>query len=764
MAVDRHKPLRIAIVEDDSTSRIILEQMLRRGPVHLLEVRSVGSLEAALELLGGSPFDVLLLDLNLPDSTGMNTLAQITHRYPHLPVVVVTGEHDEDTGLMAVAQGAEEYLVKANCSAHGLPKSIWYALERKEARRARDELLEELEASNEELRQTEETLRQEILFRNAVIRNSAEGLCVWHEVPDHPFVYFTVWNDRMIEITGYTMEEINRLGWYEAMYPDPQSRMQAAERMARLVQGEDLQAEEWIVSWRDGRKRTLLISTSTMLSNNGRTDVLIMMLDITDRRRTDEAKAQAEAANRAKSTFLANMSHEIRTPMNAILGFSQLMQRDPGLTPHQRQCLDTINRSGELLLAIINDVLEMSKIEAGRVTLNPTTFDLPALVHDLETMFRMRIEAKDLQFRTEIARDLPRFIAGDESKLRQIFINLLGNAAKFTARGQITWNLRTDGDARNDLHLVAEVQDTGPGIAAEDIVRLFQPFEQTQIGVRTAGGSGLGLAISQQFARLMGGRITVTSQVGQGSCFRLDVKVQNGHSGDATARVAQRRVVGLKPGQGPCRVLVADDRKENRILLSEMLKAIGFDVLEVRDGREVLACYERWRPHVVLLDMCMPIMDGYEACRAIKATEDGCKTPVIAVTASAFDEMRQQVLESGVDAYVSKPFKEQELLEAIRGCLKLEYVYADDAEPSATPADTVALEPQALATGIAELPQDLVEAMRQATILADIHHLRALIRQVQRRSPQIAEHLLGLANRYQYVALVGLLGGEPCPK
>ncbi len=302
MAVDRRRPLRIAIVEDDSTSRILLEQMLRNGPVHLLEVRSVGSLKAAMELLGGGPFDILLLDLNLPDSTGTDTLAQIAQRYPHLPVVVVTGEHDEDMGLMAVAQGAEEYLVKANCSTPSLLKSIWYAMERKEAQRARDELLEKLEASNEELRQTEETLRQEILFRNAVIRNSVEGLCVWHELPDPPFVCFTVWNDRMTEITGYTMEEINRLGWYEAMYPDPQSRAQAAERMARLAQGEDLQAEEWVVTWRDGRKRTLLISTSMMLSNSSRTDVLTMMLDITDRQRTDEAKPQARAQARSWPT------------------------------------------------------------------------------------------------------------------------------------------------------------------------------------------------------------------------------------------------------------------------------------------------------------------------------------------------------------------------------------------------------------------------------------------------------------------------------
>jgi PAS domain S-box-containing protein len=283
MAIDRRKLLRIAIVEDDSTSRIILEQMLRKGPVHLLDVKCAGSMGAAIELLDGVPSHVLLLDLNLPDSTGTDTLAQIARRYPHLPVVVVTGEHDEDMGLAAVAQGAEEYLTKADCSVHGLLKSIWYAIERKEAQRVRDNLLEELAASNEELRQTEETLRQEILFRNAVIRNAAEGLCVCHEVPNYPFVCFTIWNDRMTEITGYTMDEVNRLGWHQTMYPDPEIQVRAAKHMARLWQGEDLPAAEWVVTCRDGRKRTLLLSTSIMLSNNDRTDVLAMMLDITDR-------------------------------------------------------------------------------------------------------------------------------------------------------------------------------------------------------------------------------------------------------------------------------------------------------------------------------------------------------------------------------------------------------------------------------------------------------------------------------------------------
>jgi CheY-like chemotaxis protein len=309
------------------------------------------------------------------------------------------------------------------------------------------------------------------------------------------------------------------------------------------------------------------------------------------------------------------------------------------------------------------------------------------------------------------------------------------------------------------------VEDTGPGIAADDLGRLFEPFEQTWVGARMAGGSGLGLAISRQFARLMGGEITATSEVGQGSCFRVEVVVEEAPEPEAVERPAPRRVVGLRPGREPYRVLVADDQQESRILLSEMLKAVGFDVLEVRDGREALACFERWKPHLILMDMRMPVMDGYEACRDIKATEEGRRTAVVAVTASAFDETRQRVFEAGADAYLSKPFQEHELFEVIRTCLLVQYLYEGEAVvPAAVSAGAEVLGPDGVAAGIAALPSDLVEALRQAARRADLHRLRSLLQEVEQQSPPVAAYLLELANRYQYVVLSELLEGEPCVK
>jgi len=635
-------------------------------------------------------------------------------------------------------------------------------------------------------KRAEEALRESEDRYRGLFENSRDAIMTL----EPPSWRFTSGNPATVKMFGAKDEEefVSHGPWELSpeRQPDGRASVEKAKEMIETAVREGSHFFEWTHRRLDGKEFSATVLLSKMESA-GKVFLQATVRDITQSKRAEEelrrhrdhlgelveertqalaqAKAQAEAANRTKSTFLANMSHEIRTPMNAILGFSQLMQRDPALTPRQEQHLDTINRSGELLLAIINDILEMSKIEAGRVTLNPTTFDLPALVHDLETMFRARIEARNLKFSTDIASDLPRFVVGDETKLRQIFINLLGNAVKFTRQGQIVWRLRMNANQQNGLRLMAEVEDTGPGIAADDLGRLFQAFEQTQVGARMAGGSGLGLAISQQFARLMGGQITVTSGVGKGSCFRVEVAIQEAQGPAATERPAQRRVVGLKPGQGPHRVLVADDQQESRILLSEMLKAVGFDVLEVRDGREALACFERWKPHLILMDMRMPVMDGYEACRDIKATDEGRKTAIVALTASTLDDMRQQVFEAGVDAYISKPFKEHELFEVIRTCLPVQYMYEEDtAAPVVVPAGDEPLGPDGVATSIAALPPDLVEAMRQATIRADLHRLRGLIREVEKRSPQVAAHLLELANRYQYVVLSRLLGGELCVK
>jgi signal transduction histidine kinase/DNA-binding NarL/FixJ family response regulator/HAMP domain-containing protein len=477
----------------------------------------------------------------------------------------------------------------------------------------------------------------------------------------------------------------------------------------------------------------------------------------------------AQEADRVKSAFLANMSHEIRTPLNAILGYSQLLQRNPELTPEQRQNLDTISRSGEHLLALINDVLEISKIEAHRITLYPETFDLDSLLWDLGTMFRIRTEAKGLTCAFEKDDEVPQYIVADESKVRQVLINLLGNAVKFTQEGGIVLRVssadrgsqerRTGKDAH--LVLVFEIEDTGIGIAEADTARIFEAFEQSQSGESTGEGTGLGLSISREYARLMGGDITVTSELGRGSVFRFEMLAQTGREQDVSRAALQRRVVGLAPGQPEIRTLVVDDREMNRDLLTKMLSGVGFQVRQATNGREAVKVFEEWHPQLILMDLVMPVVSGSEAIGQIRKRED-LQEPVviIAVTASVLQDDRDEVLAQGVDDFLHKPFREADLFERIRQHLDIEYLYE---EASLTAAADLSAEEirDAIRASLRELPSDLLDRMREAMEALDVGRLYELVDQVSTLDPPTAATLGKLVDQFDFDTLAGLLAAAP---
>jgi signal transduction histidine kinase/DNA-binding NarL/FixJ family response regulator len=484
----------------------------------------------------------------------------------------------------------------------------------------------------------------------------------------------------------------------------------------------------------------------------------------------ERSKEAAEAANRAKSVFLANMSHELRTPLNAILGFAQLLERDANMTLNQRENLEIINQSGEHLLGLINEVLDLSKIEAGRMRLHEGSFDLHRLLDGLEEMFRLRAERKGLLLRLERATDVPRYVWMDEGKLRQVLMNLLGNAVKFTEAGAVT--LRVEAvplgeQMAEGFHLIFEVEDTGPGIDAAELETLFVPFEQTTSGSQSQEGTGLGLAISRQYARLMDGDLSVTSPViapppsgGPGSLFRLEVPAAVAHASAVEVEGPERRVVGLAPGQPVRRVLIVEDNWANRRLLVQLLEPVGFEVREAVNGKEAVEMWEDWSPHLVLMDMRMPVMDGYEATRRIKATTKGQATVIVALTASALEEERAVILSEGCDAFVRKPFREAELFAVLSDLLGVRFEYEDrlavlPSRASAPPREgpTIA----ALATAMAALPYGVVRELEDATVRADLDGISSAIRQIGEGDSGLADALADLARDFDHDRILVLV-------
>jgi PAS domain S-box-containing protein len=586
----------------------------------------------------------------------------------------------------------------------------------------------------------DQRVRDQQFYTRSLIESNIDAL-----ITTDPRGIITDVNKQMEALTGCTRDELIGAP-FKGYFTNPER----AEAGIKLVLGEGKVTDyELTARARDGKETVVSYNATTFHDRDRKLQgVFAAARDVTERKRYEQSLQQA---NRAKSVFLANMSHEIRTPMNAILGFSQLMLRDQDLTPRQCQYLGTINRSGEHLLALINDILEMSKIEAGRTTLNPSTFDLPALLKDLEMMFRVRTDEKKLSFSVKTIGDVPQYIVTDINKLRQVFINVLGNAVKFTEQGGIGLRVRADRASASEPFLRVEIEDTGPGISPDDQDKLFRHFEQTKTGQQTGTGTGLGLAISREFVRLMGGDITVNIQVGKGSVFAIDLPLKEGEAQAVQEKEKPQHVLRLQSGQATCRVLIADDVEDNRQLLAQLLAPIGFEIRLAANGAEAVQEFEAWRPHLILMDFRMPVMDGREAIHRIRAMTGGKDPKIIAVTASAMDENRQELMEIGADDFIGKPFREGELFQKIHAHVGVEYVYAE--HPTAASEEEAAeLTPESLAGW----PQDLIDPMREAVITADLDQLLAKIKEVETRDPRIAQGLRRLAEGFQYQKLLDL--------
>lgn len=578
------------------------------------------------------------------------------------------------------------------------------------------------------------------------------------------------WNKGAERMLGYSADEIigHRI---TALIPDDRLN-EEREMQEKIRRGEFIRHYETVRRRKDGRLIDVSVTVSPLKNQQGeiigaskiarditeqkRAEIELRryqdQLEETVRQRTQElllTRDAAEAANKAKSVFLANMSHELRTPLNAILGFSSIMRKNPLLPEADRRNVDIINRSGEHLLTLINDILEMAKIEAGRIQLEEEAFDLGGMLCDVTDMMQVRAKEKQLELSVDQSSDFPRYIVGDQARLRQVLINLVGNALKFTEKGGVTIRLGTKNNAVS--HLLIEVEDTGSGIAPEDQQRIFEPF--VQLG-KTADnkGTGLGLSITQQFVQLMKGHLSLESTPGNGSLFRIDLPLGIADAADIGRlhRAEERDVLSLAPGQPTFRILVAEDQLDNRLLLVNLLEPLGFEVKQAGNGREAVELFQEWHPHLILMDRQMPIMDGVEATKVIRQLAEGRQVKIAAVTAAAFSEQRTEMLIAGMDSIISKPFQAGDIYECLSSLLGVKFVYS---ETETAANESAPLTPEMLSV----LPEPIRRDLENAVVSLESERMELIIERIADFDPLLKDVLSRLVYNFDYPAILKAL-------
>lgn len=566
-------------------------------------------------------------------------------------------------------------------------------------------------------------------------------------------------NENTERLYGYSREELLRMHPADVSpeyQPDGQLSSEAAkEKLQQAMEGGTP-----VFEWEHVRKNGDRIMCEVRLVRYPSEDRRLVqgsIVDISQRKEGEkslkQARDDAETANRAKSSFLANMSHEFRTPLNAILGFTRLTLGDTAITSEQRENLTMVQQSGEHLLELINDVLEMSKVEAGRTELQETVFDLHELLDTLERMIRLRAEDKGLRVAFQISQNVPDIVKTDQRKLRQILLNLLGNAVKFTHQGAIELSVNSVEREKQQLTLQFQIKDTGVGLSQQEAERLFQPFVQATANTGDQEGTGLGLAISKQFVELMGGKIDVESTPGEGATFHFFIQAELASADELEKPAVKRRVIGLEPGQTATRMLIIEDKVENRKLLRCVLESAGLEVREAENGEVGIEQFEQWSPHLIWMDMRMPVMDGYEATRKIKASEQGQDTTIIALTASAFEEQRSLILDAGCDDLVRKPFQTHEIFDTLARHLGLRFIYEDEKAGTEIHA-AIALR----AKDLTLLESTDLDDLRRAAASADSEFMADVIHRIEADMPDIAAGLKNMADEFRYDRILTLCG------
>ncbi len=735
----------ILVVDDIIQNLQVIGEMLEKVGY---DTTFATSGQQALERIPNAIPDLILLDLMMPGMSGLEVCQKLKAN-PHfreIPIVFLTASNEKEHLLQAFKEGASDYITK--------PFQPEEVLARIEVRLFNQNLKKQLEQQNQQLRESEQRFRS--AFDTAAVAMclvSLEG-------------QFLQVNPTMCQVFGYSESEILLKNIQSITHPDDFDK--DLIYLQKLIQGDILYfRREKRYIHKDGSIIWGLISVSILRDNQNQPLYLIGQIqDITELKKAEQelrkAKETAEAANRAKSLFLANMSHELRTPLNAIIGFSQLLSYDANLSVQQKENITIINRSGEHLLSLINDVLDLSKIEAGRIVIEETDFDLLEMISELKEMFRLKAQEKGLQLEFILDPELPTFVKSDRLKLRQILINLLGNAVKFTYKGSIIMQVKKKAIAITDrignkadapefpvdyLPSIINfaIQDTGVGIDPEDLEHLFNPFVQTKAGIASHQGTGLGLAISRKYVELLGGDITVNSQVGQGTTFYFDVKVTPVAGTSIKPQQKTSRVLAIAPNQPAYRILIVDDKFTNRQLLNKLLIPVGFEVREASNGEEAIRVWEEFDPHLIWMDMRMPVMDGYQATQKIKSTLKGQATAIIALTASAFEEQKAIILSAGCDDIVYKPFQESVIFDKLTEHLGVRFIYEDNSHTDLSESKKV-LD----ISGLQAMPSHWLFELEQASLEVDEERLCTLLKQIPSEQKNLINALQFYIDNFEY--------------
>ncbi|WP_460206948.1 response regulator [Scytonema sp. NUACC21] len=601
---------------------------------------------------------------------------------------------------------------------------------------------------------TEKALKTSEERWELVLQGTRDGIFDWNLVTGETFA-----SARLQEMLGYEEHSLpwSYEMWCSLVHPEDVARVKIALE-SHLQRQNSQYAVEYRLRCKDGSYKWILVRGQALWDDNGQpTRMVGTHQDISDRKRTEEelalAKEAAVQASKAKSTFLANMSHELRTPLNAILGFSQLILQAPNLSAEQKENVGIIHSSGEHLLALINQILDFSKIEAGRVTLESKNIDIIHLINEVEHLFRLKAKEKGLQLIIDCNADVPRYICTDEIKLRQVLINLLSNAIKFTDKGSVKLSVELTSTLEKILNttyfLVFSITDTGIGIASNQIDNLFQPFVQISSGQKSHEGTGLGLSISRQFVQLMGGDMTVESEIERGTTFkfRLPINVDLEANKPKTQQLS-RRAIAIEPSHPPYRLLIVDDIDYNRQLLIQILAPLGFELKQASNGQQAIEIWEDWQPHLIWMDLRMPVLDGYEATRYIRAKSYGLQSAIVALTASTLQDTETATLAMGFNAFIRKPLSEEIILNTLHQHLGVHYIYEQ------TTSDTT--EPMKLAE-MPKLQLQWVNDMKQAINCADLEVMDSLIAQINSENPYFAQLLQGYLNNFEYKKIINII-------